>query len=142
MCFCFLSRREENEKIINKDVEEKRFADGSLEYYKGSYLHNDKDLPAVVSGKHKEWWFHGMRHRESDKPAVVYKDNSREWWFHGMRHRGNDKPAVVLKEESFNYTFFTMEWWFYGKLHREGSKPAIMRADGTQEYWEYGRRIK
>ena len=59
-----------------------------------------------------------------------------------MRHRENDKPAVILKEESFNYTFFTMEWWFYGKLHRNSGKPAIMRADGTQEYWEYGRRIK
>ena len=35
-----------------------------------------------------------------------------------------------------------MEWWFYGKLYRNDGKPVIMRADGTQEYWEYDRRIK
>lgn len=141
MCFCFSSRESEHFNI-NEKIEEKRFVDGSTEYYKDSYLHNDNDRPAVVHGKHKEWWFHGMRHRVSDNPAITYKDGSKEWWFHGMRHREGDKPAVVLKEESFNYTFFSLEWWFYGKLHREGGKPAIMRADGTQEYWEYGRRIK
>jgi hypothetical protein len=57
-----------------------------------------------------------------------------------MRHRVGG-PAVILKEISFNYVYFTLEWYFYGKLHRDNG-PAIQRADGSQEFWRYGNRIK
>jgi len=129
-------------KKYDKDIEKKEFDDGSLKYYKDSLLHNNNDRPAIIKENRKEWWFHGMRHRENDKPAIIYEDGSKEWWFYGMRHRGNNKPAVVLRHESFNYTYFTKEWWFYGKLHRSGNKPALMRSNGMQEHWEYGRMIK
>jgi hypothetical protein len=31
-------------------------------------------------------------------------------------------------------------WYHNGQLHRVGG-PAIVRADGSEEYWEHGRRI-
>jgi len=112
--------------------------DGTIEYTYGGILHNSKG-PAIVSGKYKEWWFYGLKHRENG-PAIEYEDGSEEWWFYGLRHRKN-KPAVILKEEGFNITTLTEEWWFYGKLHRDNG-PAVSKSDGTQEYWFYGNRIK
>ena len=136
MCFpCFSKNKTDN------SIEEKFFEDGTVECYKDGLLHNEKG-PAVYNirnKKHKEWWFNGIRHREKG-PAVMYSDGSKEFWFYGMRHRVGG-PAIILKEISFNYVYFTLEWYFYGKLHRDNG-PAIQRADGSQEFWRYGNRIK
>jgi hypothetical protein len=123
---------------LKQKLDKNSLLDGTIEYSVGSILHNPKG-PAIVSGKYKEWWFYGLKHRENG-PAIEYEDGSQEWWFYGLRHR-KGKPAVIFKEEGFNISTLTEEWWFYGKLHREDG-PAVMKSDGTQEWWLYGKRTK
>jgi hypothetical protein len=134
MCISFFNKKFFKEKKI----EERSFIDGSIEYYLGDDLHNTEG-PAVISDGHKEWWIHGLRHRENG-PAIEHADGSTEYYYYGMKHRVN-KPAIMIKDQSFNFTLFTHEYWFYGKLHREKG-PAVLKSDGSQEYWIHGKRIK
>lgn len=131
---CCFGVREEN---LTKRV----YKDGKLEFYMNNLLHNQSG-PAVICGNHKEWWFHGMRHRE-DKPAIEYEDGSKEWWFHGMRHREKNKPAVIRYHYSFQMqgSIIEEEYWVYDKKHRDNG-PAVIRADGTNEWWLYGKKLK
>ena len=137
MCIPYFSKKlfKNNKKKVEQSVVD---IDGSLEYYLGDDLHN-VDGPAVVNGRHQEWWIHGLRHRDNG-PAVEYSDGSQEYWLYGMKHRVN-KPAIILKDQGFNVGFYTTEYWFYGRLHREEG-PAVLKSDGSQEFWIHGKRIK
>ena len=81
----------------------------------------------------QEWRLNGERHREGDKPAIIYADGVQEWWLNGVLHREGGQPAVV-------YPGGTQEWWLNGKRHREGDQPAIIYFDGRQEWWLNGKR--
>src|SRR3989344_2097281 len=54
------------------------------------------------------WYKNGKRHRENDKPAVVWSDGTQEWYKNGQLHRENDKPATVWSDG-------TQEWYKNGK---------------------------
>ncbi len=71
----------------------------------------------------------GKRHRNGDKPAVVYPNGTRFWYHHGKPHRGNDKPA-------YTSTSGCATWWVNGLRHRNGG-PAIVDTY-THIYYQNG----
>jgi hypothetical protein len=50
-----------------------------------------------------------------------------------LLHRASDLPAIVSPT--------SQEWYIYGIRHRANG-PAILRADGTGEWWKYGKFIR
>ena len=67
---------------IKKVIED----DATIHFYLGD-LHHNPDGPAVIgfAGRHKEYWFKGLRHR-IDGPAIKYLDADYEYWQKGQRH--------------------------------------------------------
>jgi hypothetical protein len=35
----------------------------------------------------KEWWQHGLLHRDGGRPAVTHPNGLKEWWVRGTLHR-------------------------------------------------------
>lgn len=98
--------------------------------------HRNRDKPAVIfADGTQEWWWHGKKHREGDKPAVIFSSGTQEWWLNGQRHREGDQPAAIS-------AFGTQEWWFNGQRHREGGRPAVVHNNELQEFWVSGRWIE
>jgi hypothetical protein len=67
---------------IKKVIED----DGGIRYYLGD-LHHNPEGPAVIgfAGRHKEYWFKGLRHR-IEGPAIEYLDGDYEYWEEGRLH--------------------------------------------------------
>ena len=135
-------------------------ADGSFEHWDQGQLHR-VDGPAVQrTDKHgrvsREWWIRGKRHRE-DGPAVERHDGTREYYRHGVCHRDGDLPAVEHASGRTDYwvdgrrhrdgdkparVFANgkREWWTRGKRHRaEG--PAVIGADGSESFYWHGKPV-
>lgn len=70
------------------------------EWYKHGVLHRDNDLPAVDSSTHKEYFYNGIRHR-SRGPSIVWCDGYKEWWYDGRRYHFNEwiEKLKVPEEE-------------------------------------------
>jgi hypothetical protein len=65
-----------------------------MKHYDDNGLLHNENGPAYVVKNHKEWWFHGKRHRE-DGPAVIRNNGNLEWWYiHDKLHR-LDGPAIL-----------------------------------------------
>jgi len=95
-------------------------------------LHRDNDLPAVITPTCMSWYQHGDLHRLEDRPAVLAKNHT-EWWIEGLRHRGGDQPAYI-RDDGLRL------WYQHGSLHRDDkTKPSIIFADGSKEYFMFGR---
>lgn len=94
-------------------------------YY--SYWLHRHYLPAVVSSRHREWWYHGGKHREGDLPAVVFANGRREWWVHGRRHRANGQPAIIHEDGS-------LSWFVHGVPHHDGGGPVNASPDGWKQF--------
>jgi hypothetical protein len=76
----------------------------------------------------------GQKHRDGDRPAVVFAGGDKWWYRNGQRHRDGDQPAVVTTDGS--------KWWYRdGQQHRDGDRPAIVVADGTKQWWFEGFKI-
>ena len=100
-------------------------------YDQKGYLHRDLDLPALIGlDGHQEWFIHGERHRDHDRPAIESKEQ-REWFIHGKRHRDHDQPAVIAP--------FYETWWINGQKHRENGFPARICIDGFKEWYVHGK---
>jgi hypothetical protein len=101
-------------------------------YFKGN-LHRDNEQAAVsrYDGTvwRYEWYKHGLKHRDGDKPAVIYDWNSgklvRIWFKQGRRHRENG-PAFT-RVQPWGDT--REEWYYYGKRHRNFGFPAVICKD-------------
>jgi hypothetical protein len=99
--------------------------------------HRENGKPAIVClNGDQEWWVHDQRHRSDDQAAVIHQDGVREWWVHGGRHRDNDQPAII---DGYGNQY----WYQYGRFGRSGKKPAITDANGDTPQWylEEQRRI-
>lgn len=122
--------------------------DGTRMWYRRGMRHRThNDLPAVILPDGSQLWFredksycqhwckNGKRHRDDDRPAVVWENMAHEWYQNGERHRDGDRPAVIRVDG-------TQEWWKHGKLHRENNNlPAVVYADRTKnEWWQNGKR--
>lgn len=113
------------------------FERGVSRYYdENGQLHNDGDLPAVdVVNGNKEWWKHGVLHRDGGEPAVVNDEKRVKAWFvNGVQHRDGG-PALISP---------TVEKWYVnGVLHRlNGPAVSYFRGDyklESVEYWIEGR---
>ena len=75
-----------------------------------------------------------MRHRDNDKPAVLYGKGVKQWWVNGKLHRDGDKPALI-------YNNGAKQWWLNGECHRDGDNPAVI-SDGTKFWYIHGKLIK
>jgi hypothetical protein len=69
-----------------------------LAWRKGSLLHRENDLPAIVRWNgSKEWYREGKLHRDKDKPAVDQVDGVQIWFKNGMLCRDAGGPFIVQK---------------------------------------------
>lgn len=91
-------------------------------------LHSYNDEPALITEKCKIWYKNGLKHRDGDKPAMVFDDGTNVWFKNGLQHRDNDKPAVV-------YFTGTSEWWFNDKFHRKNG-PALIEPGFCVSYFQ------
>lgn len=56
----------------------------------------------------KEWFYHGVRHRESG-PAYTRRDNHVEWWIHGARHNPTG-PAIIRVDGTGTFYIWDEEY--------------------------------
>jgi len=98
------------------------------------YSHPDNQSPTEINSEGTKFWRNsaGQRHREGDKPAVIYPDGSAFYYKEGKIHRDGDKPAVIYPDGS---AFYYKE----GKIHRDGDKPAVIYSDGSVFYYKEGK---
>ena len=114
-------------------VEYQQHKDGIIREYKlCNKLHN-VDGPAIeyLHGT-REWYKHGLLHRDDDLPAVEFLNGTKHWYQNSKCHRDGDLPAI-------EYVSGSKYWYKNGELHRDGDLPAIERVDGTKEWWVNGK---
>ena len=130
-----------------------QWPDGGEEWYENGLRHRIGGPAIIRPNKHdfwyengvyyyEEWYEHGLQHR-IDGPAIKKSNGIEEWYEHGLQHR-NDGPAVVIPSNSYDYVFNIYgpysAWYNKGLKHRIGG-PAIIFNNGTEEFWEYGKKI-
>jgi hypothetical protein len=116
------------------DLPHVEFANGTVEWRDGDgRRHRDGDKPAVVfeGGSRLVWFVHGvMRRSDPDLPNVLHGDGSMEWRNEkGELHREGGKPAIVTK----NF----QAWFMDGR--RCGAPESgchVLRANGNQEWFD------
>jgi len=121
---------------INKEINLKEFLNGKFTnssgtefYYHEGLRHQDTDLPAVIySNGKQEWWKDGKLHRDGDLPAIIYNNGTKQWLKNDKFHRDGDLPAIITSDG-------THEWWKYGKRHRDSDLPAVITSDGIKQWW-------
>ena len=59
-------------------------------------LHSYNNLPAKVYWGNREWYKNGVLHNDIDLPAVVSAQGDLEYYQNGKRHRDNG-PAVIRR---------------------------------------------
>jgi hypothetical protein len=103
-------------------------ASGSLEWYKNGLRHRDGDKPAIIYSECSlRWYKNGKCHRDGDKPARIWENGTLKWVKNGQLHRDDDKPAAIYAEG-------TLEWWKNGLKHRT-TGPAVIHPNNEHEYW-------
>lgn len=102
----------------------------------------------------KSEWFNenGLRHRDSDLPAIISYYNNGEidymdFYQHGMRHRDEDLPAFVIYNRDGSIA--REAWWTHGKLFRfpmngEMLPNMVIYENGKIicEWWANGKKVK
>jgi hypothetical protein len=82
--------------------------DGWIHHYKMAKLHSENDEPAIYNPKtqSKQWFYHGMRHRDGDKPCLISQDGSyQEYRIMNQLHRDDpSKPAIIAPDKHYYYT--------------------------------------
>ena len=105
---------------------------GDKYWYKNGVKHRDNDLPAGIWRNGNQYWYkNGKQHRDNGLPAVICTSGSQSWYQNGKHHRDNDLPAVI-------FTSGTKFWYKNGKRHRDNDLPAIIYNDGTEKWWKDG----
>ena len=118
-------------KWHNVDDAAIEYKNGTKEWYKHGLLHREGDLPSIEdSNGTKEWYKHGLKHRDGDLPAVIHPNGTKCWYWNDKYHRDGDLPATEC--------FGTKCWFKNGKRHRDGDLPAIEKLDGTKEWFKNG----
>jgi len=67
-----------------------------------------RDSLTIDANGTKCWFKDGLRHRDGDKPAVIFTNGTRYWYKWGLRHRSGGRPAIV-------YADGTKEHWEHGE---------------------------
>lgn len=89
----------------------------------------------------QEIWYKGWKVHRDDGPAIIYKNGTKMYYLEGKTSRKNG-PALIVPHEVARRGNGVIEGWYQdGVQHRIGG-PAIIRLDGTEIYFEYGRKIK
>jgi hypothetical protein len=69
-------------------------------------LHSLDDKPAKVTDGTYEWFKNGQRHRDNNKPAIIYPSGAKSWYKDNLVHR-DDGPA-------FTYSNGDEAWYMNG----------------------------
>jgi hypothetical protein len=84
-----------------------------------TYINNELAHGVYVDEYGNMFWYqNGKKHRNNDKPSIIYTNGTMIWYKYGILHRNNDKPAIVLGNGD-------RYWYQNGVRHRDGNKPAI-----------------
>jgi hypothetical protein len=60
---------------------------GDHEWYKGTKLHRDGNLPAIVTiNGDKYWYVNGKLHRLSSLPAIERANGIKHWYIYGIKY--------------------------------------------------------
>lgn len=111
------------------------WADGDRQWFQNGECYRSNDLPASIDNDGElTWYLNGEFGRDGILPSNIYTDGTMMWYENGDIHRNNGLPALI-------HANGTQAWYKHGVLHRD-SLPAIIRADGTQEGWVDGRRVR
>lgn len=146
-------------KIVTRFFTETRFFMETYTYLDKNctVLHSFDDNPSCKSRNKSEWYRNGKLHRENDLPARLITDDNEQptleaYFYNGKFHRENDEPAYIVTNcykiwynhgdiQHILWNDGAEKWFKNGLLHREGGLPALIHADGTNEYFEYGRKL-
>ena len=80
-------------------------------------LHRDDDLPAVVYNTGGcQWYLHGERHRDGDRPVMESSEGTLVWTKNGNYHRNRNLPALI-------YANGQCEWWVDGSRTGTSADP-------------------
>ncbi len=61
----------------------------------GKLLHSFDDKPAIVCPNgHKEWYHHGLQHRENG-PAVIFDNGIKNYYWYGNWYNPDSKEIVI-----------------------------------------------
>jgi hypothetical protein len=147
----YIIRERDNTMRIEKkgvyETSHSRYVDEVLDGLNGRPARATENLdPSSWYQYISEYFTNGLRNRDGDLPAIIYKATVRnssqgllddleipiieEWWVNGVRHRYGELPAVI-------YSDGRQEWWVNGIKHRVNG-PAIMYPDGSTEWWFEG----
>jgi len=85
------------------------------------YDYPDNDNPTEINSDGTKFWRNsdGKRHREGDKPAIIYSNGSISYYKEGKCHRDGDKPAVIHSDG-------TLYYYKNGKFIRKETNPFII----------------
>lgn len=103
-------------------------------------IHRGKGKPAIIrknvtynhmSEPAEEYFVNGLRHRENDLPASIYKTEIPHllWYDNGTLHRENDKPAII----NGNFHYFYKNGIIY---------KSIITYDNKFANWIYNNTLK
>jgi hypothetical protein len=112
----------------------KKEINGSLEWYKNGLKHRDFDKPALIFANGSlAWCKNGDFHRDDDKPAVIWWDGSLWWDKNGLSHRDGDKPAWIGANGILR--------WYKNHLQHRVLGPAVIDEKNKFEWWFKGEQI-
>ena len=102
-----------------------------VELYEATFVDHiiEPEVPCIVE---RWLDLNDQPHRPNGLPAVTIRDKEtgkikvEEYWVHGQRHREGDKPAIIRTLDSGRDEF---EWYYQDKLHREYGQPAQLEID-------------
>ena len=99
-------------------------------------IDGDDDSYDEINKKWRKIWLNanGQRHRDGDKPAVIYVNGDVYYYKDGKFHRDGNLPAVIRDDGTVCYVK-------NDKLHRDGDLPAIIKADGYVVYYIDGKLV-
>lgn len=124
----------EHQQTEKQQIEEQKWFDANGQFHREEVDEHGHVLPAVIhANKDKEWYQHGLRHRDHDLPAIEYGElGSKMWYRQGQLHRDGG-PAV---EHADGHE----AWYQQGQRHRDNNLPALVHADGYKAWYQHGLR--
>ena len=132
--------RDRNHRIFHREEDQPSiiWRNGDIYYYKNGKL-DRKDNPAAIMVDGTQIWYqNGKRHRIG-LPAEIRGSGTVLYFINGTAHNPNGPSFIRSKNEIVSGRTLLRAWEHFGKAHNF-SGPALEYADGTIEYYVFGRK--